>query len=159
MADEEKSEETSAAEIRMIYQQHFDEFHFLKRQQWTVTYYTVLVYAALVAVKKLVVNAQALEPWLSITLTIVAISTGLASAWMIFDLQRSLSNLRKRWVYIRKEHLTPKARALFDLSNNSYTSVWYHFLIWGLMILVAIVGMLLVILIIWLKPAIVLTYR
>ncbi len=49
MADEEKSEETSAAEIRMIYQQHFDEFHFLKRQQWTVTYYTVLVYAALIS--------------------------------------------------------------------------------------------------------------
>ena len=117
MADEERDEGKSAAEIRMIYQQLFDEVHYLKRQQWTVTYYGVLVYAGLVGVKILAVNAQVLGLWLGHTLGILAIFTGIASAWLIVDLQRSLSNRRKLWVKIREKHFTPDARALFDPSN------------------------------------------
>ena len=37
MADEEKSEEKSAAEIRMSYQQVVDEIDGLKQRRWTLT--------------------------------------------------------------------------------------------------------------------------
>ena len=148
MADEENPEAKSAAEIRMIYQHLFDEVHWLKRQQWTVTYYTVLVYVALVGVKALVV---AVGLWLGHTLGILAILAAVASVGIVLDLQYTLTKARKRQRDIQVVDFEKSTQDFLDCVTGEHkVSFWKHWPILVLMIGTAIAGAALVNWIIWL---------
>ena len=148
MADEKNLEAKSAAEIRMIYQHLFDEVHWLKRQQWTVTYYTVLVYVALVGVKVLAVNAKPIGPWLGYTLGILALFAAVASVWIVLDLQCALTKARKRQHAIQVVDFEKSTQDFLDCAMGEHkVSFWKHWPILVLMIVTAIIGAALVILI------------
>ena len=150
MADEGKNDGKSAAEIRMIYQHLFDEVHWLKRQQWTVTYYTVLVYVALVGVKALLVNASPIDFRLSPILGMLAILAAVASVGIVLDLQCALTKARERQYAIQVVDFERSTRDFLNFPIGKHkVSFWQHWPILVLMIVTAIVGAILVNVIIW----------
>jgi len=134
------ADEKIAEEMRLTYQRGLDEIDYLKRQQWTVAYYIILLYAGLLGIKSLVPNeANGLDH----TIGILAILIGLSLVWLILDLQHSLRNSRRLVCEIQDKHFNPETQAVLEtpgVSTEQYTSFWYQSKIWGLIVSTTVIG-------------------
>ncbi len=74
---------------RLIYQIGVQNIAFLKRQQWAVTNYALLLYAALIAISQLLpTSANNIE---RLVFTTIVIALAVAAIWMLWSLHHSIT--------------------------------------------------------------------
>jgi hypothetical protein len=91
MADEERQAVTPQA--LEVYKARLAQVDFIKKQQWVVTNYAVLIYAAIVWVGK---NAEPISTILRCFLSFVIFVTGAYSIWLLVRFQFDLRDARLR---------------------------------------------------------------
>jgi hypothetical protein len=114
---------------------------FGKKQQWTITNYVALIYAAILALQK-GGAAATLEPWVLPTLVIVV---GAYGAFLINRVQGSVARFRNRLTEINKVYFSVAELALLDLraQRKPYFHDWPF--IGGLWGAIAIGGFLVIV--------------
>ena len=86
-------------ELRLLYQVTVSDLSYFKTQQWSLTNYTLLLFAALVAAAKtLTPGLCSSERW---TLIALAVGTALGALVILFKLQASISIRQARLQKIR----------------------------------------------------------
>lgn len=90
----------SSEELRLLYQASVTELEFFKRQQWSVTNYALLLYAAIIGVTQLLTEniGQAEKLVLCLVATAVATSGG----YILLVLNNSIDVRKARIAMIRK---------------------------------------------------------
>jgi len=88
--DQEKSNE----ELRLLYQTSVTELEFFKRQQWSVTNYALLLYAAIVGMAQLLTGDIGNTEKLALCL--VASVVGLLGAYILWVLNNSIDVRKAR---------------------------------------------------------------
>lgn len=94
-----KPDQTNAQLIALM-QNAWDLIEFAKTQQWRVTYYALLLFAAIAGIKKGGIFGQ--ECWQAIALAIVVLITATFAIWVIFHSHRAQWKARKRIVRCAK---------------------------------------------------------
>lgn len=87
---------------------------FGKKQQWTITNYVALIYAAILALAK-GGAAATLQTWV---LPALVILVGLYGAFLINRVQGSVARFRNRLTEINKVYFTPAELTLLDLKPH-----------------------------------------
>lgn len=100
----------AAEEIRTIYGLVVSDIQFFKLQQWRVTNYGLLLYAAVIAIPKLLEKNGLSSPEY-IVLFIVAFSVLAAGLYLLESLAQAIEKGRTRLDDVKK-HLTDEARAI-----------------------------------------------
>ncbi|MCI0559091.1 MAG: hypothetical protein MN733_11390 [Nitrososphaera sp.] len=114
----------AAEEIRTIYGLVVSDVQFFKLQQFRVTNYGLVLYAAVIAVPKLL-EKNGLSPYEYFALFIVAFVV-LAAAWLLLgSLAQAIEKGRKRLDEVKK-HLTDEARAIvaFESAKDKASLLW-----------------------------------
>lgn len=129
-----KTTEQSNEEMRLLYQTSVTELEFFKRQQWSVTNYALLLYAAIVGVAQLL--AGNIDRTEKLVLCLVASVVGMLGAYILWVLNNSIE--------VRKSRL----EAIHDHFSESFRKVWSieekpeeALSIYVLLLLVVVVGM------------------
>ncbi|MFV1997848.1 MAG: hypothetical protein ACC641_07525 [Acidiferrobacterales bacterium] len=95
------SREQANEELRLLYQTSVTELEFFKRQQWSVTNYGLLLYAAIVSLARLFDSGMSsAERWV---LCLVATATGFASIYILKVLNNSIDVRKARLGVIREQ--------------------------------------------------------
>jgi hypothetical protein len=94
--------------VKILYKGAIDNIIFLKRQQWVITNYALVVYAAVITIAK---NATINEKW---ALSILAVAAWLYGTWCMVHTQRSLTKLRGSIFHIYQTFFTEDERRAFD---------------------------------------------
>jgi len=149
MSNDHGEKEQTAAEIRLLYRDNLDNIRDLKRQQWLITYYSILVYAALVGIAELAADANALGPWLIHVLSLLPIAVGLTGTSIILKCQASLARRRTWLAETRKRYFTETGQKAYGKPKKHHASFRYDGPIWGMMIAVTLAGAGLVNWVIW----------
>lgn len=127
------SHEQSNEELRLLYQTSVTELEFFKRQQWSVTNYALLLYAAIVGITRLLDgDVSSLE---KLVLCLVATIVATLGVYILFVLNNSIDIRRARLAAIRTEF------------TALYQSAWVAkekddkiFRVFSLLILVKLIG-------------------
>jgi hypothetical protein len=94
----------SHEELRLLYQVSVADLEFFKRQQWSVTNYALLLYAAVVGIAKLLNdNGTGFE---RLVLCLVASVVAIFGIYILFVLNNSIAVRRARLAAIRKSFST-----------------------------------------------------
>jgi hypothetical protein len=102
-------------QVSALYQDAVDNLRFSKQQQWNITYYALLVYAAVFVLQD---EAVFLTHRDKVFLTIIAGFGFLFSVFMLCDLQDRMKTFRGRIDRVHEEYLTAKQRSALDLVPN-----------------------------------------
>ena len=145
-------DDKEGVEIRFLYQDNIDNIRDLKRQQWSVTYYSILLYAALVGITEVARNNYILELWWTYILSGLTIFVGVASVGLLIHGQYMLKKRRER-IHALRSQFTHQGRVWYGSPKERHTSFRYTWPIWSLMISVTLIGLVLVNWIIWWPPA------
>jgi len=92
MNTETKSDELSAQAL-VVYKMLHDQVDQYKKQQWTITNYAALIYAALFAVSREMKQFPGWVSWVLIAITIIAAAGAIA---LLFLIQLHLRDARQR---------------------------------------------------------------
>ena len=143
MSDQNETDKKTQAELRMVYQETLNDIRDLKRLQWTVTYYGLLLYAALVgyvAFRTPASSASVTE--LSLvergTLLVLAWAMAVFGGWYLVKTQRSLGDFRNQIRRIWK-HFDEVTKAAIGVKQQG-TTLFRHFEILLALILTLIAG-------------------
>ena len=91
--------DTDADELRLLYEVTTHDLVYFKTQQWSVTYYALLIDAGLIGITQLLKpSPTAVE---RIVLTVLALLTASAAAFLISKLEQSLSVRKSRLHAVR----------------------------------------------------------
>ena len=99
MEDEQRNKETPQ-DFRMRYQVAIDDIKYIKTRQWSVTYYLLLLYAALIGFYRLDNSNGADSACVARVLAFMAVSVALLGTYYLLDFQWNLSKYRKVIRYI-----------------------------------------------------------
>jgi len=136
---EGKSESVNLSEWLTYYRILVDDIRFAKQQQWRLTYYTLLLLAAIIAI------SRHLEPELSATIVLFIIALALATAgtYYLERFQKDLIRYRSDVAKIRQEKFPPDLGNIAAYKPAEKDPAYYRdFLI--LLIIVIWVGLFLV---------------
>lgn len=114
--------------VKNLYKDSLDNILFLKRQQWTITNYALLTFAAVVAIGK---NANIVETTL---LTVLASLAWAYSVFCMLHTQYTLTKYRKRLSHIYQTYFTVSERATFNLWPTPPTFNYTPAFMWGLVL-------------------------
>jgi hypothetical protein len=104
-----ENQEQQKEELQLLYQTSITELEFFKRQQWSVTNYALLLYAAIVGVAQLLQgNVSAME---KLVLCLVATTVGLLGAYILWVLNNSIDVRKARLVEIH-QHFSDNFRQI-----------------------------------------------
>lgn len=115
---------------------------FGKKQQWVITNYVALIYAAIIAASG---KLDRLEPWV---LPALALAVGAYGVFLIYRVQTSVQKSRKRLAAINGRWFTADERTLLDLSDTPksffhdwpfMTGLWAAIVIGGFLTIGALV--------------------
>ena len=129
------------ADLRLLYQDSLDNIRDLKRQQWTVTYYALLLYAALVGADNLSPDERDGGIPLDTGLIILAFSVAVCAVILIVLAQEKLQQRRERLHAIRK-YFDNVIKRLPGSNKPKHTDLFYSLNYWGMMIIVVALGAL-----------------
>lgn len=137
-------------DLRLLYQDCLDNIRDLKRQQWTVTYYALLLYAAIGGAYNLVkdrhLDGFQIENWLPYLLVVF----GFISVTLILRAQFALRGRRVRLHYIREHYFDDVVELLPGSNKPNHIKFRYNWELWGMMILTIIVGAILAVMVVYL---------
>jgi hypothetical protein len=91
--------------VKILYKGAIDNVIFLKRQQWIITNYSLVAYAAVVALAK---NATAVEKTI---LVLLAVAASFYAVSCMLHTQHTLGKLRASIDHIYRTHFTEQERA------------------------------------------------
>lgn len=114
--------------VKNLYKDSLDNILFLKRQQWTITNYALLAFAAVVTIGK---SANVVETTL---LTIVAAVACVYSIFCMVHTQMTLTKYRARLTHIYNTYFTAAERDVFKLWPTPPTFNYTPAFMWGLVI-------------------------
>lgn len=98
--------------LQVFYQDCADNIRFLKQQQWRVTNYALLIYAAVYLLhSELSVKACEVKAGLSVLLALA----WLFSLFVLYQLERSMDRFRDRIDWIYRERFTEKEQVALSL--------------------------------------------
>jgi hypothetical protein len=113
--------------VKIYYKGAIDNIIFLKRQQWIITNYALVVYAAVVTLSR---GALHDEKW---ALCIIAAIAWVYGTWCLVHTQRTMTKLRKSMFHIYQTYFTEDQRKAFTLwdeqPNFNYTPEFIYGLI------------------------------
>ncbi len=138
-----------AAEMRLLYQNCLDRIAEQKRQQWTITYYSLLIYVALVGLAQITRDGGQLSIASAIVIGGLAIAAGSASILLIAAAQKNLVRRRRRVHEIRDNYFDPEPNKLFGSGVRVHTSFTYNWPFWSLKMAVTAIGAGLVNWVVW----------
>jgi hypothetical protein len=81
-------------ELLVLFQVTAQDISFFKSQQWTLTNYTLVAFAAIVGIPKFI--GVSLSCFYQIFLSIVAVVLATSSLWIMFRLKKSIDERRDR---------------------------------------------------------------
>jgi hypothetical protein len=113
--------------VKILYKDAVDNIIFLKRQQWVITNYALVVYAAVVALAK---SANPIE---STLLTLVASLACAYGTYCMVHTQLSLTKMRTRLAYVYQNFFAADERSAFELWASRPTFNYGPGFIYGLM--------------------------
>lgn len=109
------NQEKMNEELRLLYQTSVTELEFFKRQQWSVTNYALLLYAAIVGVAQLLTgNIGNVE---KLVLCLVASVVGLLGAYILWVLNNSI-DVRKARLDAMHQQLTDTFRKIWSIQEK-----------------------------------------
>ena len=120
--------------VRTAYQTALEDIRFFKRQQWVVTNYAILLFGA-VFVFSATVKLDLLFP--------IPVLIGAASIFLIYLLEASLEDVRKRLVETRKQIPKELESAFFVDPTCGLESNLHKYGVFILLIIVLVVGVIL----------------
>jgi hypothetical protein len=121
MADGDHEKQSMSQAVAIIYRALIDEIRFAKQQQWLITYYLLLVLAAIFAIGKAIGPMTACEKILAIAVVVVAVCYG---SYILISLQCYMDESRKRLQDIEREDsscFTPEERKFLRLDQYQST--------------------------------------
>lgn len=104
--------------VKILYKGAIDNIIFLKRQQWFITNYALVVYAGIYALRK---DASPIEKTL---LTVLASAAYIYALWCMIHVQSSLTKLRKSLHHIYQTYFTAEEKGAFSLWKEE-PGFWY----------------------------------
>jgi len=105
VTENQEDEKKGREDVRLVYELAGADSRFLKAQQWTVTYYVLVLYAAVFGVNDFLGNASLVE---KVLLTAIAFFAFLAGCLYIQSCQQTLDRYRC-WI---KTFTDPKSQRL-----------------------------------------------
>jgi len=105
-------------ELRLLYQVTVSDLASYKRQQWQVTNYGLLLYAAIISIQKLLGN---IFPWEVFALIIAAIAICASSSLILIKLDKSIKGLRRGLTELRR-HFTNEFRIAWEAGRPELNS-------------------------------------
>lgn len=108
MSLEESKEQKVNEELRLLYTSCVSEIAGFKQQQWQVTNYGLLLFAAVASIPKVIPKLTQLEFFLLYSAAFVVLSAG----WYVLGLfSESIQERRGRLTEIRRKHFTNEFKA------------------------------------------------
>lgn len=114
--------EKARTELSLFFQDSVDNIRFLKKQQWMVTNYVILLYVTIFGIHNHI-DATFCEKYLLLT---VAFSILLSGIYLIFKLHKSIVGFRMRLKEIRKNFDEESIKAWKAHNKPQHTSFWYN---------------------------------
>ena len=115
--------ENEPNQMLMLYQVNVNDIHWIKRQQWTIGYYVLLVYAALFGLysifqEKFVENfCSSQKPVVYFSMVLIALFVNCAGIFHFADIMQKLCLYRFRLLAIKKK-LGKDARATLEIADE-----------------------------------------
>jgi hypothetical protein len=116
--------EREAAEFRLLYRTTADDIKYVRRQQWAITCYVLLLMAAVVGFHDILFHPGPVEKFILVT---IAFLVAIAGTLYIVTLQETLSKYRSRLMIIT-DHFSEACRETVSESETDFTSFRYYFL-------------------------------
>ena len=143
------TEESINQDFRMRFSTVLDDIKYIKSRQWSVTYYCLLIFPAIMAFYKIIkLDPQIAVPcWQRVILFLIAIFIGVLGTIFQVDFQDRLYGYRKRLVKEVLPQLSGKLEEseLRDTDKVKYVSRWNGFVKFTLpFILMLWIGVLIV---------------
>jgi hypothetical protein len=101
--------EAMSEAVKILYKGAIDNLIFLKRQQWILTNYSLVVYAIMVALAR---NATSVEKTILVFVVLCAYSYSIAC---MVHIQNTQKRLRSNLSHIYQVHFTPEEREFYKL--------------------------------------------
>ncbi len=114
--------------VKIYYKGAIDNIIFLKRQQWIITNYALVVYAGVVTISR---GVTPNEKW---ALTIIAAIGWLYGTWCLIHTQRTMTKLRNSMYEIYQTYFTAEQRKKFSLWKEVPTFNYTPEFIYGLVV-------------------------
>jgi len=121
---ERGTSDREAAEFRLLYQITADDMKYIRRQQWAITCYTLLLIAAVIGFHDILFHPAPLE---KVILVILAFMIAIAGTLYLITLQRKLSEYGNKLVAMM-DNFSEVSRETFMEPLPDYTSPRYYFL-------------------------------
>lgn len=113
--------------VKILYKGAIDNLIFLKRQQWIITNYALVVYAAVVTIAR---GGGVHEKW---GLSIVAFAAWAYGTWCLIHTQNSMTKLRVSLYHIYQTYFTEEERAAYGVWDKpptfNYTPEFFYGLV------------------------------
>ena len=124
--------------VSTVFKELFDELKSMKQQQWIITNYGALIFAAIYYVKQLsgVPHSQS-------KLKFLAILTAVVGSFLLLLIQSNMARSRRSLDKLHKTYFTPKELTGIGLNNNEIHNLgdetWWHYSQRGWEFLVALI--------------------
>jgi membrane protein YdbS with pleckstrin-like domain len=120
---ERGTSDREAAEFRLLYQITADDMKYIRRQQWAITCYTLLLIAAVIGFHDILFHPAPLE---KVILVILAFMIAIAGTLYLITLQRKLSEYGNKLVAMM-DNFSEVYRETFMEPLPDYTGRRYYF--------------------------------
>ncbi|UCG80256.1 MAG: hypothetical protein JSV60_09865 [Desulfobacterales bacterium] len=121
---EKGSSDAEAAECRLLYQITADDIRYVRRKQWAITCYGLLLIAAIVGFHDVLFHPAPLE---KLILVVIAFVIAIAGTLYLIALQKTLSRCQGKLTTISNHFSEFSRQALLDPPCD-YSSFRYYFL-------------------------------
>ena len=126
---EEQRDKEAPQDFRMRYQIAIDDIKYLKNRQWAVTYYLLLIYAAIISLYHLADRPDC--PWLEKGLALIAVLVAALGTYFLVDFQSRISTYRKHRKFIIEKKKLSNDFISFEENEigdlDEYISWWRNF--------------------------------
>ncbi|MDP6515519.1 MAG: hypothetical protein QF926_02695 [Alphaproteobacteria bacterium] len=128
----------AAAEVRLVYQGWIDDIREHKSRKRSITYYSLILYGALIAALRLI---EDMEVFVAIVAVILAALIAAASVMFLSRTQNTLIKCRMRLKAIRREQFTDAGRQAYGDESATSHDVWITTAMKAVSIIVALIVM------------------
>ena len=133
-----------SAEMRLLYQDCLDNIRDLKKLQWAIVNYALLLDAALIGLLALIKGEYFASPghleWsASVILNCVIF---VSACVLVVHCQVKMANWRRRLHFIRDNHFDESIYLLPDAEKRFHKEVWYNWPLWVFLLGVVLAGFL-----------------
>jgi hypothetical protein len=97
--DKQVEKDRAMADFRMRYQVTIDDIKYIKTRQWAVTYYLLLLYAAVIGFYKIMKPDHGIIPcWQKVVLYLTIVGIAVFGIFFLNKLEKTLARYRKRLI-------------------------------------------------------------